>query len=168
MAGTALVVGAAQARGTFTTQPLAPKFSRLNPGENYKRVVGVQGLVEGRKAVLKLVVVGWAVYHTLQGAWPDVLALGEQSPRALVEVVRRHGVRLLTDAGLAALVLAAADYGWQLWKHERDLRMSKEDVKQEMKNQDGDPMVKQRMRALGRQRARQQMMKNVPRPTWWW
>jgi len=163
MAGTALVVGAAQARGTFTAQPLAPKLSRINPGQNYKRVVGVQGVVEGAKGVLKLLVVGWAVYHTLQGAWPDVLALGEQSPRALVEVVRRHGVRLLTDAGLAALVLAAADYGWQLWKHERDLRMSKEDVKQEMKNQDGDPMVKQRMRALGRQRARQQMMKNVPR-----
>jgi flagellar biosynthetic protein FlhB len=162
MAGTALVVGAAQARGTFTTQPLAPKFSRLNPGENYKRVVGVQGLVEGAKSVLKLVVVGWAVYHGLRDAWPEITALGEQSPRALVEVVRRHGVRILTDAGLAALVLAAADYGWQLWKHERDLRMTKEEVKQESKNQDGDPMVKQRMRALGRQRARQQMMKNVP------
>jgi flagellar biosynthetic protein FlhB len=161
-AGTALLVGAAQARGTFTFQPLAPKFSRINPGENYKRVVGVQGLVEGGKAVLKLAVVGWAVYHALEAAWPDVVALGEQSPRALVEVVRRHGVRLLTDAGLTALFLAAADYGWQLWKHERDLRMTKEDVKQESKNQDGDPMVKQRMRALGRQRARQQMMKDVP------
>ena len=163
MAGTALVVGAAQARGTFTLQPLTPKFSRINPGENYKRVVGVQGVVEGAKSVLKLVVVGWAVYHALQAAWPDVTALGEQSPRALVEVVRRHGVRLLTDAGLAALLLAAADYGFQLWKHERDLRMTKEEVKQESKSQDGDPMVKQRMRALGRQRARQQMMKNVPK-----
>jgi flagellar biosynthetic protein FlhB len=163
MAGTALVVGAAQARGTFTMQPLTPKLSRINPGENYKRVVGVQGLVEGGKAVLKLVVVGYAVYHALENAWPELVALGEQSPRALVEVVRRHGVRLLTDAGLAALVLAAADYGWQFWKHERDLRMTKEEVKQESKNQDGDPMVKQRMRALGRQRARQQMMKDVPR-----
>jgi flagellar biosynthetic protein FlhB len=163
LAGTGLVIGAAQARGTFTMQPLAPKFSRINPGENYKRVVGVQGAVEGAKAVLKLVVVGWAVYHSLQAAWPDVVALGEQSPRALVEVVRRHGVRLLTDAGLAALLLAAADYGWQLWKHERDLRMTKEEVKQESKNQEGDPMVKQRMRALGRQRARQQMMKDVPK-----
>ena len=55
MTGTALVVGAAQARGTFTTKPLTPKFSRINPGENYKRVVGVQGVVEGAKSVLKLV-----------------------------------------------------------------------------------------------------------------
>lgn len=163
LSGTALVVGAAQARGTFTLQPIAPKFSRLNPGENVKRVVGVQGLVEGAKSVAKLVVVGWAVYLALRAAWPDVTALGEQSPRALVEVVRRHGVKLLANAGMTALVLAAADYGWQLWKHERDLRMSKDEIKQESKAQDGDPMVKQRMRALGRQRARQQMMKDVPK-----
>jgi len=163
MGGTALVVGAAQARGNVTLQPLAPKFSRINPGENYKRVVGVPGLVEGAKSVLKLVVVGWAVYHGLRDAWPEITTLGEQSPRALVEVVRRHGVRLLTDAGLAALVLAAADYGYQLWKHEKELRMTKEEVKQESKSQEGDPMVKQRMRALGRQRARQQMMKDVPK-----
>lgn len=163
LAGTALVVGAAQARGTFTLQPLAPKFSRLNPGANITRVVGTQGLVEGAKSVAKLVVVGWAVYLALRAAWPDVTALGEQSPRALVEVVRRHGVSLLANAGMTALVLAAADYGWQLWRHEQSLRMSKDEVKQEAKAQDGDPMVKQRMRALGRQRARQQMMKDVPR-----
>ena len=163
LSGTALVVGAAQARGTFTTQPLAPKFSRLNPGQNVQRVLGVQGLVEAAKGVVKLAVVGYAVYAALRAAWPDLTALGEQSPRALVEVVRRHGVKLLANAGMTALALAALDYGWQLWKHERDLRMTKDEVKQESKAQDGDPMVKQRMRALGRQRARQQMMKDVPK-----
>lgn len=163
LAGTALLVGAAQARGTFTLQPIAPKFSRLNPGENVRRVIGVQGLVEGAKSVAKLVVVGWAVFLALRAAWPDVTALGEQSPRALVEVVRRHGVSLLANAGMTALVLAAADYGWQLWKHEQSLRMSKDEIKQEARAQDGDPMLKQRRRALGRQRARQQMMKDVPK-----
>lgn len=163
LSGTALVVGAAQARGTFTLQPLAPKLSRLNPGQNVKRVIGVQGVVEGAKSVAKLLVVGYAVYVALRAAWPELTALGEQSPRALVEVVRRHGVKLLANAGMTALALAAVDYGWQLWKSERDLRMTKDEVKQESKAQDGDPMVKQRMRALGRQRARQQMMKDVPK-----
>jgi flagellar biosynthetic protein FlhB len=163
LSGTALVVGAAQGRGTFTMQPLAPKFSRLNPGQNIQRVVGVQGVVEGAKSLAKLLIVGYAVYGALVAAWPDLTVLGEQSPRALVEVVRRHGVHLLANAGMTALALAAVDYGYQLWKHERDLRMSKDEVKQESKAQDGDPMVKQRMRALGRQRARQQMMKDVPK-----
>ena len=163
LSGTALVVGAAQARGTFTTQPLAPKFSRLNPGQNVQRVLGVQGLVEAAKGVVKLAVVGYAVYAALRAARPALTALGGQSPRALDAVVRRHGVKLLANAGMTALALAALDYGWQLWKHERDLRMTKDEVKQESKAQDGDPMVKQRMRALGRQRARQQMMKDVPK-----
>ena len=163
LALTALVVGAVQARGTFTFQPLTPKFSRLNPAQNAKRVIGTQGLVELGKSIVKLVVVGWAVRGVLEAAWPDIVALGQESPRALLEVARTHGIKLFTHAGTAYLALAAADYGWQLWQHEQSLRMTKEEVKQESKQQDGDPMVKQRMRALARQRARRQMMKDVPK-----
>lgn len=163
LALTALVVGAVQARGTFTWQPLAPKFSRLNPAQNAKRVVGTQGFIELGKSFVKLAVVGWAVRGVLEAAWPDVVALGQESPRALLEVARAHGIKLFVHAGTAYLALAAADYGWQLWQHEQSLRMTKEEVKQESKQQDGDPMVKQRMRALARQRARRQMMKDVPK-----
>ncbi|HEY0779587.1 MAG TPA: EscU/YscU/HrcU family type III secretion system export apparatus switch protein [Gemmatirosa sp.] len=163
LALTALVIGAAQARGTFTFQPLTPKFSRLNPAENAKRVVGTQGFIELGKSLVKLVVVGWAVRGVLEAAWPDVVALGQESPRALLEVARTHGIKLFVHAGTAYLALAGADYGWQLWRHEQSLRMTKEEVKQESKQQDGDPMVKQRMRALARQRARRQMMKDVPK-----
>jgi flagellar biosynthetic protein FlhB len=70
---------------------------------------------------------------------------------------------MLRTAGIAYLALAAADYAWQLWRHEKGLRMTKEEVKQEFKNSEGDPMVKQRMRSVARQRARQQMFKDVPK-----
>ena len=162
VAATALAVSAAQARGTFTMQPLAPKFERIDPSKGIKKIVGKQTLVELAKQLLKLVIVGWAVWGVLQAAWPKIVALGQQPPRALLEVVRRYGIGMLTKAGVAYLALAAADYGWQFWQHEQSLRMSKEEVKQESKNQEGDPMVKQRMRALGRQRARQQMFRDVP------
>lgn len=163
MALSAFVVGALQARGTFSFAPVAPKFERINPASNFQRVFGAQGLVELGKSLLKLVVVGWAVWGVARAAWPDVMALGQPSPRALLEVVRAHAVRLIVNAGIAYFALAAADYGYQLYKHEQSLRMTKEEVKQESKNQDGDPMVKQRMRALGRQRARRQMFKDVPK-----
>ena len=163
LALTALTVGAAQARGTFTWQPLTPKFSRLNPAQNAKRVVGTQGWIELGKSLVKLAVVGWAVRGVMEAAWPDIVALGQQPPRALLEVARTYGIKLLVHAGTAYLALAAADYGWQFWQHEQSLRMTKEEVKQESKQQDGDPMVKQRMRALARQRARRQMMKDVPK-----
>ncbi|MBV9880920.1 MAG: EscU/YscU/HrcU family type III secretion system export apparatus switch protein [Gemmatirosa sp.] len=163
MAGASLAIGAVQARGVFSAKPIVPDFNRLNPAENYKRVIGSQGLAELFKNIVKLIIVGWAVWSVLAPAWPSIMALGQESPRALLEVVRAYGVGMLRTAGLAYLALAAADYGWQLWQHEKGLRMSKEEVKQEHKNSEGDPMVKSRMRALGRQRARQQMFKDVPK-----
>lgn len=159
----ALAISALQARGTFTTKPLAPKFERIDPSKGIKKIVGKQSLVELAKSLLKLAIVGWAVWSVLGTAWSDIATLGSQSPRALLEVMRKYSIGMLTKAGIAYLALAAADYGWQFFQHEQSLRMTKEDVKQESKNQDGDPMVKQRMRQLGRQRARQQMFRDVPK-----
>ena len=163
MAGASIAVGAIQSRGVVSAKPVTPDFNRLNPAQNVKRVIGVQGLVELAKSLLKLVIVGWAVWRVLGPAWPQIVALGQEPPRAMIELVRSQGVGMLKTAGMAYLLLAAADYGWQLWQHEKGLRMTKEEVKLEHKQQEGDPMVKSRMRALARQRARQQMMKDVPK-----
>jgi flagellar biosynthetic protein FlhB len=163
MAGFSIAIGALQSRGVVSAKPVTPDFNRLNPAQNVKRVIGVQGLVELAKSLLKLVIVGWAVWRVLGPAWPRIVALGQEPPRAMIELVRSQGVSILKTAGMAYLLLAAADYGWQLWQHEQGLRMTKEEVKLEHKQQEGDPMVKSRMRALARQRARQQMMKDVPK-----
>lgn len=163
MTGASLAIGAVQARGVMSIKPILPDFNRLNPAQNVTRVVGTQGLAELVKSLLKLAIVSWAVWHVLAPAWPAIVTLGEQPPRAMLEVVRTYGVGMLRTAGLAYLALAAADYGWQLWQHEQSLRMTKEEVKQEHKNSEGDPMVKQRMRSVARQRARQQMFNDVPK-----
>ncbi|MDF1504246.1 flagellar type III secretion system protein FlhB [Roseisolibacter sp. H3M3-2] len=162
MTAAALAISAVQGRGTFTLKPLAPKFERIDPSKGIKKIVGTQTAVELVKSLLKLAIVGWAVWSVLRTAWPEITVLGAQPPRAMLEVARKYGLGMLTKAGFAYLALAAADYGWQVFQHEKQLRMTKEEVKQEMKNQEGDPMVKQRMRALGRQRARQQMFRDVP------
>jgi flagellar biosynthetic protein FlhB len=163
MAGASLVIGALQARGVVSMKPVMPDFNRMNPGQNYKRVVGTQSLVELIKSLFKLAIVGWAVWHVIGPAWPDIAALSEQPPRALLEVIQRYSVGMLRTAGLAYIGLAGADYAYQLYQHEQGLRMTKEEVKQESKSTDGDPMVKQRQRSIGRQRARSQMFKDVPK-----
>jgi flagellar biosynthetic protein FlhB len=163
MAGASIAIGALQSRGVVSAKPVTPDFNRLNPAQNVKKVIGVQGLVELAKSLLKLVIVGWAVWRVLGPAWPQIVALGQEPPRAMIELVRSQGVSILKTAGMAYLLLAAADYGYQLWQHEKGLKMTKEEVKMEHKQQEGDPMVKSRMRALARQRARQQMMKDVPK-----
>ena len=134
---------------------------KMLPG--LKRILGPQGLMELVKSLLKLAIVGWAVYGVLSAAWQDIAALGQEGPMALLAVVRKYSVGMLRNAGLAYLALAGLDYGFQIWQHQKSLRMTKEEVKQEHKNSEGDPMVKSRMRALARQRARQQMFRDVPK-----
>lgn len=159
----ALAAGAAQARGTFTFKPLAPQASRINPLSNGKQILSTRALVELLKACLKIALVGLVAWVVLRDAWPDLIDLGSRDAGGLLEALARHGGRLFLLAGIAYLALAGFDYGWQLWQHLQQLRMTKEEVKQESKQQDGDPMVKARMRSIARARIRRQMMAEVPK-----
>jgi len=163
LAGLALFVAGVQARGVFTTKPLEPKLERLSPGTNAKRIAGLQSWAELVKSLFKLLIVTIAVRGAIVAAWPDTMALAEQGPAAFLHVVRKYSVKLLMTAGLCYLALALFDYLWQLWQHERQLRMSREEIKQEMRQSEGDPLVKQRMRSMGRALARRQMFREVPK-----
>ena len=162
ISGLALAVGAIQARGTLAWEPLAPDWSRLAPHKNLRRLFGTRPLVELAKSVLKLVIVAVAIYIAVGGAWSEILALPQQSPGAVLAIAHRLATRLFLTAGLVFLALAAADYLYQLWEHERGLRMTREELKQELKDTEGDPMIKSRLRSLGRSLARRRMMAAVP------
>jgi flagellar biosynthetic protein FlhB len=114
------------------------------------------------KSLMKLVLIALLVRMTLGSAWNDFMALTDLGPAAFLPIVKRHIVKLLLSAGLAYLVLAAIDYFWQVWRYEQSLRMSRDEIRQEMKQTDGDPLVKQRIRSFGRSLARRQMMRQVP------
>ncbi|HEX6068601.1 MAG TPA: flagellar biosynthesis protein FlhB [Longimicrobiaceae bacterium] len=161
--GAALGISAVQARGVLSMKPLEPKWERLNPVANAKNLIGIKSVVELVKSLFKLFVIGLMVSFALRNAWGDSLALSQQSPRQLVTVLHEYSVRLLLTVGAAYLVLALADYLYQLWQHEKDLRMSKQEVKQEHRESEGDPMLKARMRSMGRALARRQMFQEVPR-----
>ena len=154
-------VNAVQARGVLTTETLKPKWERLDPAKNLKRLFSMRSIVELLKSLLKLLVVGLVLYVGMRRAWPDILAATQQSPYALLRVMTDNSVRLLMTAGLAYLVLAGADYAWQIWSHEKQLRMTKQEVKQELKENEGDPLIKSRLRSLGRQMSRRKMFRDV-------
>ena len=163
LAATALSVGALQGRGTLTLIPLAPKWARINPMSNAGRMLGMQAVVDLGKSLLKLAIVGSAVWKTLSAAWPDFMDLSARDPLSLLGTVQSYSVKLLTTAGLSYLVLASADYGWQFWQHLKGLRMTKDEVKRESKQNEGDPMLKSRVRSIARARIRRQMMAAVPK-----
>jgi len=155
-------IAAAQARGVLSAEPLKLDWNRIAPHTNAKRIWGVRAIAELVKSVLKLVVIGGVLYLTLHHSWSEIMTLGQQSPVALAHWLGRFVVRLLITAGATYLVIAGADYAFQLWQHERQLRMTKQEVKEEQKEMDGDPLVKSRLRTLGRALLRRQMYADVP------
>lgn len=163
ISGASFVVAALQARGTLSMKPLMPKWERLDPATNAKNLLGMRPIVELLKSLGKLGIVAMAVWVSMRAAVPDALSLAQLSQFGLLFIVKKYAVRMLATAGGAYLALAAADYLYQWWQYEQSLKMTKEEVKQEMKQQDGDPHVKQRRRSLARSYARRQMMRDVPK-----
>lgn len=156
-----LTVAALQSRGVLTTKPLGPKWERLDPIANGRRMLGVEPWVNLARALLKLAIVALAAWVALRTALPDVLGLPQASVSGLPAVLRQHTLHLATIAGLTYLALAALDYGYQLWSHEKSLRMTKTEIKLEMKQNEGDPMLKARRRSIARSMARRQMFGDV-------
>ena len=163
MAAVSLGISAIQARGVMSLKPIMPSFAKLNPLSNFKRIAGPQSMIELSKSLGKLGLIGGMVYATLTTAMPDALHLAQMPAVALMPMVRHYSVHLLYTAGGSYVTLAAGDYLWQWWSFQKDLRMSKEEVKQENKQQNGDPHIKHRRRQVARSYARRQMMKDVPK-----
>jgi len=154
-------VAGLQGRGLFSLQPLAPKFERISPLANAKRLFSTQPLADLVKSLAKMGIVGWAVSGVLVQGWGDLGDLGNRDLLAMLPVVQQLVVQMLKNAGLAYLALASLDYVYQLWQYEKSLKMSKEDVRQETKQNEGDPLLRHRMRSLARARIRRQMFDDV-------
>ncbi len=161
LAGVGLIAAALQARGTFTGKPLALNWERLAPHKNLKRFAGIKPLVELLKALLKVTLVGVVIYLVIDRAWADLLRLPQSSPGSLLSLMGVYVVRVLVASALALMALAAADYLYQVWQHEKELRMTREEVKKELRDSEGDPFMKARLRQLGRSLSRMRMMQEV-------
>jgi flagellar biosynthetic protein FlhB len=161
MAVIAITVQYAQTGGNISSKAIEPKWSRLNPIKNAGNILGIQSFIELAKSLLKMLIVSWAVYVTVAPAWPDIQALSGESPDAMLAVVHKYGFGLLKNCGMMFLALAMADYAVQRWRTMESLKMTKQQVKEEHKSQEGDPSIKGRRRSVARERLRRQMFANV-------
>ena len=147
----------------MSLKPIMPQWSRIDPTENVKNLFGSRPIVDLFKSLGKLGIIGFALYVSIRALMPEAISLSQTSQVGLLYVVKKYAIRMLLTAGGAYLALAAGDYIWQWWQYEQSLKMTKDEVKQEMKQNDGDPHIKQRRRAIARSYARRQMMKDVPK-----
>jgi flagellar biosynthetic protein FlhB len=158
LAGTALAFSAVQGRGVLSADPLTPKWDKLDPLKKAKQIWGVQAIAELAKSLLKFLIVGISVYFALGTAVSDIPRLEHTHPFALLATVQSYAVRMFASAGGAYLALALADYAFQIWQHEKQLKMSREEIKRELKDAEGDQVMKVRRRTMARQMARRRMM----------
>ncbi len=147
---------------TFTGERLSPKLDKLNPTEGFKRVFGKAAAANFAKAVAKLAVVGAIVAWAL---WPRDATLERLSaldPAALLPWLQDRTVSLLIALASAAAALAIVDYVFTRQSYMQRHRMSRREIKEELRQTDGDPLVKAKLRQIRIQRSRQRMLANVP------
>ncbi len=154
-----------QARPVLTAEKIKPKLSKISPVEGFKRVFGAQALVNFLKGVAKLTLVSAAAFMAL---WPlrgELLILPGLDLAVMPEIARSAAVVMMIAALCAYALVALLDYSWQRHSFLKRMRMSRRELKEEMKNTEGDPHVRAKLRQIRMERGRRRMLARVPEAT---
>jgi flagellar biosynthetic protein FlhB len=161
----ALAVGFAQRGFTFSLKPLQPKFSKLNPAQGFKRLFSIKAVVELFKSLAKFALLAWVAYAVLGPRIPILLATLKLPLGTSLDIFQSAVFALYRNLMLAMLILALADFAWQRVSWEKSIRMSKQEIKDEGRDAEGNPEVKQRQKSIMLAVARRRMLAEVPKAT---
>jgi flagellar biosynthetic protein FlhB len=167
--GAALFAGAAavlmQTKFLLNPGALQPRFSRTSPVAGAKRLFGSDGIVEVVKSLAKLGLLAAAMWIAISDDWAQLVRLPWQDPRNLLTVAARPIFHVFVASLCTQAVVAAADLMWVRFRHARDMRMSKQNIRDELRDTEGNPNIKARIRRIRMMRARKRMMAKVPTAT---
>jgi flagellar biosynthetic protein FlhB len=159
----AAVVNAAQVGVKFNLKRIQPNLGALNPLKGAGRLFGFGGNpVKFLMNLAKMALITFVAYSAIADRIGRILNAQELEQEPLFSLAASTLYEVAMRIGMALLILAILDYVWQRWKHERDLRMTKQEVKDEMRSMDGDPKIKQRRRQVALQMATKRLKKDVP------
>jgi flagellar biosynthetic protein FlhB len=149
----------------FRLEPLTPKFDRLDPISGLQNAFSWKLVAELVKSILKILIVGYIPYTTIREQIPLIIRFIQLEPLPAIIILLKIVFYMAIKIILVLLVLALADWAFQKWRHEENLKMSKEEIKEEYKQREGDPKIKQKIREKQRQAATRKMMDEVPKAT---
>lgn len=158
----AFVCDVAQVKWRPTSKPMQPKFSKLNPMKGFARIFSPGSLVELLKSVLKLAVIGYMVYSYLKGRIGQIFLLYDISIGQAIELIGDVVIELGIRIAAVYMIIAMLDYAYQKYKFKQDMKMTKQEVKDEYKNQEGDPQVKGKQKQRMREASMRRMMQQLP------
>ena len=156
-----LVTNLVQVGFIFSTKALAPKFDRINPLSGIKRIFSTRTLLDLVKAIIKIAILGWVAYNDFQAHMDDFKGLmGQDVPVAVADFVDII-ISTAFDLAIAFAIFAPFDYMYQRWKYNKDLMMTKQEIKDEYKLTEGNPQIKGRIAQKQRQMSRMRMVQAV-------
>lgn len=159
----AVLINIVQVGFFFNTKRLQPNLAALNPLKGLKRLFGKgKGSMQMVMNVAKLVVVGSVAYSAVHGRLEEIVSVQQLATMQIFSLASGIIYSIILRLGLLMLVLAIIDYAWQRFRTNRELKMTKQQVKDEMKRMEGDPMIKQRRRQIAMQRTLQRIKSSVP------
>lgn len=147
----------------FTWTPLEPELDRINPINGFQRIFSLSSLVEGAKSICKLVAVVTVTYLMLRTQLFGSSSMSDMESGAFMAYMSSTAFRLVGGVCIGLFIVASLDFAYQKYRYRQSLMMSKQELKQEHKQREGDPLLKARIRSLQREMARKRMMQDVPK-----
>src|SRR5208283_1062326 len=158
-----LTVGFLQTGFLLTGKPLSINLSKISPLEGMKKIFGLTNIFEGLKGMLKIIVLGIILYQLLKKDIVSLPLMPDTSVQDIIQLSFLQIKKLMLTSVVVLSIFAVIDYGYKRWKYARDMRMTRQEVRDEHKEMEGDPRVKARIRSLQREMARKRMMQEVPK-----
>jgi len=156
---------ASVAQGGFVFKPLTFEIEKLNPLNGINKIFSMNGVAELLKSLLKFAIGGWVIYYVVKKDLITLPTLSAMELNVLVRVSTKMIVRAVGVAFFYYLIVALISYAVEKWQFERSLRMTKQEIREEHKEMEGDPLIKSRIRTIQRETARKRMMQEVPKAT---
>jgi len=158
----ALLANYLQVGFVFSTESVQPKFSKIDPIKGFGKLFSMKSLVELAKNIFKISIIGFVVYITFKGELENFILLIDQSVWRILIYIGEVAFKIVLRVCLVLIILAVIDYIYQKWEFEKNLKMSKQEIKDEFKQTEGNPLIKSRIKRLQRDAARKRMMANIP------
>lgn len=158
----AFICDVVQVKWKPTAKPMQPKFNKLSPLKGFKRIFSANSMVELLKAALKLGVIGYVVYSYLQGRLNEIYILYDIALNRAIGLIGEIVIDLGIRIAAVYMIIAFLDFAYQKYKFKEDMKMTKQEVKDEFKNQEGDPQIKGKQKQRMREASMRRMMQQLP------
>lgn len=146
----------------FTTQPLTPDFSKISPIQGFGRMFSMRAIVDLFKSVGKVILIGWVAYSTIIDHFDEALILVDTSPGATILFLGRVATLILAKVCGLMILIASIDFMYTKHEMEEKMKMTKQEIKEEFKEMEGDPFIKSQIRRIQQEMAQKRMMADVP------